>query len=192
MSSPTVPPATVVPSPSPRDSGATAHAAQLSAELAGACAAAPARWRSLVHHEPGSRWYVRLDDVVADLVLDDPAPGALSAWLITWAPGTGLDLHDHGGSVGSVAVVGGQLTERYGRLGADGHLRGRLRRRRLGLGSITTFGPDHVHEVRNDGITPAVSIHVYVPGLTDMAFYDAPAASRPGVRTHTADTGDLT
>jgi hypothetical protein len=163
-------------------------AARLSARLAAAWAAAPERWQHLVCHVPGERWYLPLDDLVAE----GGAGPAASAWLITWAPGTGLDLHDHGGSAGSLAVVSGVLSERYGRLAPGepdepgaGRLQGRLRRRRLRRGSVTTFGPDHVHAVRNEGVEPAVSIHVYVPGLTEMAFYDAPPAARPGVRTHT-------
>jgi hypothetical protein len=157
---------------------------ELTARQAAAWAAAPARWRHLVRHVPGERWYLPLG----------ATPGA-SAWLITWAPGTGLALHDHGGVSGTMAVVGGQLTERYG---TTADLDGARRRpgelvplpsRRLGRGSLTTFAPDHVHEVRNDGTEPAVSIHVYAPILEEMAFYDGPAPARPGVRTHTQVIG---
>jgi predicted metal-dependent enzyme (double-stranded beta helix superfamily) len=134
---------------------------------------------------PGRRWYQPLDLEG----LDDDEP--VSAWLITWAPGTGLDLHDHGGSAGSLAVVGGELTEWHATT-ADvaGPGKPRLQRRRLTDGSVTTFGPDHVHAVRNDGLEPAVSIHIYVPGLAEMAFYDAPAADRPGIATRTAHPMD--
>ena len=38
---------------------------------------------------------------------------AYEAWLIAWAPGGSLDLHDHGGSAGEVVVVEGELLERY-------------------------------------------------------------------------------
>ena len=33
------------------------------------------------------------------------------AWLIHWPTGTGLEAHDHGGSVGAFAVVSGVLDE---------------------------------------------------------------------------------
>jgi predicted metal-dependent enzyme (double-stranded beta helix superfamily) len=159
--------------------------AELTADLAAAWVSAPARWRRLVHHVPGDRWYLPLFQ----------RPG-VSVWLITWAPGTGLDLHDHGGSSGTVAVVGGELTERHSTTGeilgaypagrgGPADARAVLRRRRLGRGTLTTFAADHVHEVRNDSRAPAVSIHVYAPGLEEMAFYGAPAADRPGVRTRT-------
>ena len=148
---------------------------ELTADLAAMWAGSPERWRPLVCHQPGARWYRPLVEL-----------SGLSAWLISWAPGTGLDLHDHGGAGGSVAVVDGELDERWTtvpELTAAGP--GILRRRALGTGSVTTFGPDHVHEVRNHGRGPAVSIHVYAPGLEEMTFYDAPAADRPGVRTTT-------
>jgi hypothetical protein len=176
--------------PSPRaHPGVPVNAAELSHELAAAWAGTPERWGPLVRHIPGARCYVPLP--VYDPAVDDRLV-APSAWLITWAPGTGLELHDHGGSAGTLAVVRGELTERHttttdvAALG-DGSARGRLRRRRLRRGSVTTFAADHVHEVRNDGLEPAVSIHVYVPGLTEMSFYDSPAAERPGVHTRTAD-----
>jgi predicted metal-dependent enzyme (double-stranded beta helix superfamily) len=148
---------------------------ELTADLAGTWAGSPDRWRPLVRHEPGARWYRPLIEL----------PG-LSAWLISWAPGTGLDLHDHGGAGGSVAVVEGELDEHWATAGdlAD------LRHRTLARGSVTTFGADHVHAVRNLGSVPAVSIHVYAPGLEEMTFYDAPAADRPGVRTTTTPATD--
>jgi hypothetical protein len=179
---------TTAPSLPPGDVGAPAYAAAPRAGLAAAWAGAPERWRGLVRHVPGGRWYHPLPFEALDG--DEP----ISAWLITWAPGTGLDLHDHGGSAGTLAVVGGELTEWHtttaglttlaGRAGRGGP---RLHLRRLTDGSVTTFGADHAHAVRNDGLEPAVSIHVYVPGLTEMSFYDAPAPDRPGVTTRTAD-----
>jgi hypothetical protein len=205
MSSPTRP-LSATPSPSPGAGGcgprAMAAAARWSAELAVALTASSDRWAHLVRHVPGARWYLPLLGSPGVLDLDElsgtvPPDATVSAWLITWAPGTGLDLHDHGGSAGTLAVVAGELTERHtniSELTADGPASfgpDTLRRRRLGPGTLTTFGPDHVHEVRNDGLEPAVSIHVYAPGLTDMAFYDAPAGQRPGVRTHTTDHREL-
>jgi predicted metal-dependent enzyme (double-stranded beta helix superfamily) len=88
-----------------------------------------------------------------------------------------------------VAVVEGRLDETW-TTAADVRARrsGALRHRTLGPGSVTTFGPDHVHAVRNLGEVPAVSIHVYAPGLEEMTFFDAPAAERPGVRTTTTPT----
>ena len=38
-------------------------------------------------------------------------------------------------------------------------------------GEIRRFGPSHVHQVRNDGPEPAVSLHAYTPALTTMTRY---------------------
>jgi hypothetical protein len=133
---------------------------RLTAELAAALACSPDRWAPLVAHVPGERWYGRL--------FDDPEA---CAWLITWAPGSGLPLHDHGDASASLVVVGGALSERYTSRDDIGRPGARLRSRHLGLGARASFGADHVHEMRNDGTVPAVSIHVYAPRLDNMAFY---------------------
>jgi hypothetical protein len=46
-----------------------------------------------------------------------------------------------------------------------------LRRRRLGLGAVAAFGPDHIHDVVNTGSTQALSIQVYTPRLVTMTYY---------------------
>ena len=125
------------------------------ASLATRLGLAPSRWRPLVRHEPGVRRYVPLPDLGCD------------AWVITWPPGTGLPRHDHGGAAGAMAVVEGTLVERHARRWAPAT----IRRRVLDTGSVVAFGPDHIHEVRNDGVVPAVSIHVYAPSLETMHFY---------------------
>ena len=33
------------------------------------------------------------------------------------------------------------------------------------------FAPGYLHEVVNDSLEPAVSVHVYFPGLTEMTPY---------------------
>jgi predicted metal-dependent enzyme (double-stranded beta helix superfamily) len=52
----------------------------------------------------------------------------------------------------------------------DGTLTERTRRgtRALAPGAQRVFAPGYVHEVVNDALEPAVSLHVYYPGLTDM------------------------
>ena len=125
------------------------------ASLATRLALSPSRWRPLVRHEPGVRRYVPVPDLGCD------------AWVITWAPGTGLARHDHGGASGAMAVVEGTLVERHGRTWAPTT----FRRRVLDTGAVVGFGPDHVHEVDNEGVAPAISIHVYAPSLESMHFY---------------------
>src|SRR4051794_23214316 len=68
--------------------------------LAARYAAAPEQWPVAPRFNPVDRWYHRL------AVADDH-----EVWLLTWLPGQGTELHDHGGSAGAFHVVGGTLTE---------------------------------------------------------------------------------
>src|SRR3954463_8270631 len=63
-------------------------------------AATPEEWPVAPRFNPMSRWYQRLH------VADDH-----EVWLLTWLPGQGTDLHDHGGSTGAFHVFAGTLTE---------------------------------------------------------------------------------
>ncbi|BCL17135.1 cysteine dioxygenase [Micromonospora sagamiensis] len=106
-----------------------------------------------VRFDPAQRWYARL------------ASGPdHEVWLLTWLPGQGTDLHDHGGSAGAFLVVSGALTEE---VVAGGQLRPHL----LAAGVGRRFGPRHVHRVTNRGDRPAVSLHVYRPALHRMTRY---------------------
>jgi cysteine dioxygenase type I len=108
------------------------------------------------------------------------ATATYQAWAITWGPSTCLELHDHGGSLGAVRVVRGQLVETSTSL----RTRALLRSHRLDAGDILTVGHDTVHEVWNPQQTPAVSVHVYSPPLTTMTFYDErPATYLTPLRT---------
>lgn len=117
------------------------------------------RWLPEVRFEPSERVHTRL---AAD---DDH-----EVWLLTWLPGQGTEIHDHGGSAGAFVVLAGLLSEwtpegsRWwpGRFG---------RTRRLSAGVLRTFGAQHIHQVRNDTLVPAVSLHVYAPRLQTMTRY---------------------
>jgi quercetin dioxygenase-like cupin family protein len=123
--------------------------------------AAPGCWQDCVRYPVHGRAYTRLDV---------PDGSAADAWVITWAPGSGLPRHDHGGAAGAIAVVEGELVELHGATAVG-------RRRLLRPGSVVSFGVDHVHEVQNVGRVPAVSLHVYAPGLGTMRFFgDSPKA----------------
>ncbi|GIJ24937.1 cysteine dioxygenase [Micromonospora qiuiae] len=116
-------------------------------------AADPASWPVRLRFDPTSRWYARL---AAD---DDH-----EVWALSWLPGQGTDLHDHGGSSGAFLVTAGVLTEET----VSG---ARLRPHRLAAGAGRRFGPRHVHVVTNRHTAPAVSVHVYRPALRRMTRY---------------------
>ncbi|MEE1738865.1 cysteine dioxygenase family protein [Streptomyces sp. BE147] len=124
------------------------------AGLARSIAADRAQWAPLVRFDTTTRWYHRLRT----------GPG-YEVWLLSWVPGQGSGRHDHGPSSGALTVLEGELTEHSGR-GS----------RVLGSGAQRVFAPGYVHEVVNDSLEPAVSLHIYYPGLTDMPMHSAQCA----------------
>ncbi|MEU0137680.1 cysteine dioxygenase family protein [Streptomyces sp. NPDC006296] len=122
--------------------------------LARSIAADRGRWAPLVRFDTTTRWYHRLQQ----------GPG-YEVWLLSWVPGQGSGRHDHGPSSGVLTVLDGELTEHTAR-GA----------RSLAPGAQRVFAPGYVHEVVNDSLEPAVSLHVYFPGLTDMPMHAAQCA----------------
>lgn len=128
------------------------------AGLARAVAADRAQWEPLLRYDPATRWYARLRT----------GPG-YEVWLLTWVPGQSSGRHDHGLSSGVLTVLRGELTE-HALTGAG------ETRRTLAGGAQRFFAPGYLHEVVNDTLEPAVSLHVYFPGLTEMTPYAACAA----------------
>src|ERR1035437_9149540 len=89
----------------------------------------------------------------------------LEIWAIHWPHGQGLELHDHGGSVGALWVVEGSLEEHYV------HPERTLARRSIVAGGGAAFGPTYIHDVVNAQVTSATSVHAYSPPMASMTFY---------------------
>jgi hypothetical protein len=89
----------------------------------------------------------------------------LEIWAIHWPKDQGLELHDHGGSVGAVWVIEGALEEHY--VGPDRALAFRT----LVAGGGAAFGPTYVHDVVNPHDVPATSVHAYSPPMASMTFF---------------------
>lgn len=126
--------------------------------LAMALAAHPERWRPLVDYRTDTRWYRLLE-----------RSSSHEVWLLSWLPGQGTDLHDHGPACGAFAVAAGTLTERM--VVAKPDQAPMEITRNLVVGQSRAFGPHYVHQVQNTGTVPAVSVHVYAPGLVVMNRY---------------------
>lgn len=141
------------------------------AGLAAALAAASDRWTDLVCYRTTSRWTHLLPTDDAAGLLDPSLHAELAdaqVWLLSWLPGQGTPLHDHGTSAGAFAVVRGTLAERVVAAGRTGV---RESADELAPGRVRHFGPHYVHQVTNTGTAPAVSVHVYTPGLSWMNTY---------------------
>jgi predicted metal-dependent enzyme (double-stranded beta helix superfamily) len=150
--------------PALRPSGAAA--------LAVALALHTELWAPLVEYRGASRWTRLIDRDDAAAVLDPSLHAELAEvqiWLLSWLPGQGTDLHDHGNSAGAFAVARGTLTERVvaARHREDVH----QSTADLAAGRVRYFGPHHVHQVTNSLAEPAVSLHVYAPALRWMNTY---------------------
>jgi predicted metal-dependent enzyme (double-stranded beta helix superfamily) len=122
-----------------------------------------------VDFDPGDRWHRR--------IYRDPR---VDVWLISWLPDQGTALHDHGGSSGAFTVLSGVLTEAV-------FSRGELRELAHPLGNSVGFGPHYVHDVRNVGDGPAVSVHAYSAPLTSMTYYDLDGAELSPIATVQTD-----
>ena len=130
------------------------------AALARRVAADRERWEPVVRYDALTRWYGRLE-----------TGEGYEVWLLSWLPGQGSGSHDHGHSSGVLTVLEGELTERS--LTGAGQTE-----RLLGEGAQRVFSPGYLHEVVNTSLEPAVSLHVYFPGLTEMTPYGS-AWGRP-------------
>jgi hypothetical protein len=126
--------------------------------LARSIAADRARWAPQVRYDATSRWYARLRT----------GPG-YEVWLLSWLPGQSSGPHDHGRSCGVLTVLQGSLTEH--RRSAPGASHRILSPRSLVPGGEQLFAPGYIHEIVNDTLEPAVSLHIYFPGLTEMTPY---------------------
>jgi quercetin dioxygenase-like cupin family protein len=154
----------------PRPADPAAWAPQALLDLVGAVADDPSRWRDAVRFDAGRRHWSRL-----------PAPAGAELWLLTWLPDQSTDLHDHGPSAAALTVVAGVLEEV--RAGADGRRSTAALRR----GDGVHLAAGVVHDVRNHGTEPAVSVHAYSPPLSAMSFYETSASGLHRVRTVLTD-----
>jgi predicted metal-dependent enzyme (double-stranded beta helix superfamily) len=117
---------------------------------------APAEWVARVRLDPEGRWYEQIH-----------MGNSYELWLISWLPGQSTGFHDHGGASGALGVVWGELDEC---LVAPGNRVSAPRR--VSAGTVRSFGPHYVHDVRNSAAgSVAVSVHAYSPPLSAMTRY---------------------
>jgi hypothetical protein len=123
----------------------------------------------------------------------------LDVWLISWTTEQAAELHDHGGSIGALTVVRGELTEWRWTPGrpADHDVSPEelavsgpgLRRRSLTASTGAAFPLGHVHDVSNRRAEPAVSVHAYSPPLSTMSYYDVDRGTLTRTRSELVEPG---
>ena len=122
-------------------------------QIASGLALTADRWRSWLVADMAARSGIR---VIAVDTYD--------VWILRWAPGAAVTPHDHGSSNAGFAVALGTLKEvRW----SDGACTEQVLRR----GEGTTIGAGVVHDVVALE-EEALSVHVYSPPLSRMAFFD--------------------
>jgi len=160
-------------------------------QIVQAIASRPAYWQPVVRFTADHRWYYRVD--MTDCDLGDTRLGdtgladwaaSYEVWLLSWLPGQGTGFHDHGDAAGAFAVADGELLETTAKAGSA-----RTRGRRLAAGAVRSFGSAHLHDVRNEGARPAVSVHAYSPPLSAMRRYEMTRAGLVLSGTETAEQG---
>jgi Cysteine dioxygenase type I len=142
----------------PLTAGIQVGPAQL-ASITSGIAGDPGQWLSLVRYDASKRWYRRL-----------AVNEQYEVWLLSWLPGQQTGFHDHGPSAGAFAVALGRLRERAAPAGLPGAIE-----KTVLPGAVRSFGPDYIHDVRNDSAGPAVSVHAYSPPLSSMRRFDVAA-----------------
>jgi mannose-6-phosphate isomerase-like protein (cupin superfamily) len=138
----------VRPHPQLGDTGSGRHTPATLSGIARELAARESAWRGRVRFTAPNRH--------AALVAADATH---EAWLLCWLPGQHTGTHDHAGSLAALCVVRGQLELTARRAPAD-RPAGPVS---LRAGQVRVIGSGDVHQVRNQGPEPALSIHVYAP-----------------------------
>jgi predicted metal-dependent enzyme (double-stranded beta helix superfamily) len=127
----------------------------LLADIVEGLAAADGLWRRHVTHDAAERVRLRL-----------LATPAYEVWLLGWAPGQSVGMHDHGDANGAFVVVDGELVERT-------LTECRVVTETRHTGAVGRIPRGAVHDVANRSPRLATSIHAYSRPLTAMGFYRA-------------------
>jgi anti-sigma factor ChrR (cupin superfamily) len=110
-----------------------------------------------------------------------PSEPGIEVRLLTWSPGQGSGLHDHGGSSGCFMVLRGTVSETI--VEHNGHAHEFTH----SSGHIGSFDRDIIHDVRNDEDEGAVTLHAYRPALTNTTEYVLENGTLRAASTHVWD-----
>ncbi|MBC9958389.1 hypothetical protein [Yimella sp. cx-51] len=125
------------------------------ADIVRRVAADRAAWEPHVRHTGDERHWAKIE-----------VPEGIDVWVISWQTFQSTDLHSHGDATAAFAAVQGTITE----IQVDDD--GRLLPRKFSPGIVQVVQPGVIHDVRNEIVEPAVTIHAYSPRLTEMHYYN--------------------
>ena len=106
-------------------------------------------------------------------------PEGIDVWVVSWRTFERTELHSHVGATAVYTAVEGVVTDI--RLDANG----RLLPRKISTGVVEVVRPDEIHDVRNEHVVPAVTVHAYSPRVRELRYFSwenravTPAAIRP-------------
>lgn len=124
------------------------------AEVVCRVAADRSLWAPLVDHDAaGPRWS-RL-----------PVPEGVDVWVASWPTFERTELHSHADATAAYTAVEGVITD----VRLDDA--GRLLPRKITSGVVEFVAPDEVHDIRNEHVERAVTIHAYSPRLSEVRYF---------------------
>lgn len=112
-------------------------------------------WESRVVAEPTGVHWERI-----------PVPEDVEVFVVTWATFTDTRLHSHDGAASAFVPVRGVVTE----IRPDE--RGRLLPRKFVPGVTGVLDGHDVHELQNEHVDVAVSIHAFSPRLRSLTYWE--------------------
>ena len=92
------------------------------------------------------------------------------ALVLCWKPGQASPIHDQKGASCGVRVIEGVATETRFRLQGDRLVEDGTST--MSAGEVTGSFDDDIHEIRNNGDTNLVTLHIYSPYLDNINLYD--------------------
>jgi cysteine dioxygenase len=92
------------------------------------------------------------------------------ALVLCWQPGQASPIHDHKGASCGVRVIEGVATETS--FGWDGDQLVEKSVTTMSAGEVCGSFDDDIHEIRNNGETNLVTLHIYSPYLDNINLYD--------------------
>ena len=92
------------------------------------------------------------------------------ALVLCWLPGQASPIHDHKGASCGVRIIEGVATETSFRFDGEGLVEQSVTT--LEAGAVCGSFDDDIHEIRNNGETNLVTLHIYSPYLDNINLYD--------------------